>query len=211
MREWALPEHSARDHVSRRAARVPRRKTDLILIAFESLRWNLAYLTLTDPKNPTAWTCRCCARCCVGKKQLRRPARCARVIVHGEGRSFCPASTSRRCGAALSAVAMYPQLFWPIAQPFPALEHGLSRPRVPVSLPFTGNCLGAGLQLALGADIRIATPDARLSRAGEQWGLVPDMAGPPLLRGVVRVRTSTNELTFTRTIPQRRRRHASAS
>ena len=38
-----------------------------------------------------------------------------------------------------------------------------------------GNCFGGGLQIALGADIRIAAPDAKLSVMEVKWGLVPDM------------------------------------
>ena len=56
---------------------------------------------------------------------------------------------------------------------------------VPVIAAIHGNCLGAGLQLALGADIRIATPDAKLSIMEAKWGLVPDMGGPTLLRELV--------------------------
>ena len=36
-----------------------------------------------------------------------------------------------------------------------------------------GACFGGGLQFALGADIRIAAPDARLSVMEVRWGLVP--------------------------------------
>ncbi|MEL6608058.1 MAG: crotonase/enoyl-CoA hydratase family protein [Pseudomonadota bacterium] len=46
---------------------------------------------------------------------------------------------------------------------------------VPVIAAIEGVCLGAGLQLALGADFRVATPDARLSIMEARWGLIPDM------------------------------------
>jgi enoyl-CoA hydratase/carnithine racemase len=51
---------------------------------------------------------------------------------------------------------------------------------VPVSAAITGNALGGGLQIALGADIRIVAPDAKLSVLEIRWGLVPrllDLAG----------------------------------
>jgi enoyl-CoA hydratase/carnithine racemase len=41
------------------------------------------------------------------------------------------------------------------------------------------------MQLALGADIRIASPDARLSIMESKWGLIPDMALTTTLRGLV--------------------------
>ncbi len=55
----------------------------------------------------------------------------------------------------------------------------------PVIAAIHGNCFGAGLQLALGADLRLATPDARLSVMEVKWGLVPDMGGAALLRELV--------------------------
>lgn len=44
-----------------------------------------------------------------------------------------------------------------------------------------GNCFGGGLQIALGADFRFTTPDARWSVLEGKWGLIPDMAGIRLL------------------------------
>lgn len=46
---------------------------------------------------------------------------------------------------------------------------------VPVICALDGVAFGAGCQIALGADIRIAAPDARLSLMEMKWGLVPDM------------------------------------
>ena len=60
---------------------------------------------------------------------------------------------------------------------------------VPVIAALHGACLGGGLQIALGADIRIAAPGTKLSVMEMKWGLVPDMSGmvtmPPLMRGDV--------------------------
>lgn len=57
---------------------------------------------------------------------------------------------------------------------------------VPVIAAIQGHALGGGMQLALGADIRIVAPDARLSVREVAWGLIPDMAGTLLLRQLVR-------------------------
>lgn len=48
---------------------------------------------------------------------------------------------------------------------------------VPVIAAVHGFALGGGLELALGADIRYATPDARMAIMEVNWGLVPDMGG----------------------------------
>lgn len=57
---------------------------------------------------------------------------------------------------------------------------------VPVIAALHGPVFGAGLQLALGADLRIAAPDARLSVMESRWGLIPDMGLTKLLPGLMR-------------------------
>ena len=67
---------------------------------------------------------------------------------------------------------------------------------VPVIAAVHGACFGGGLQIALGADIRIVAPDAQLSVMEIKWGLVPDMTGTQTLRHLVRLDV-LRELTFT--------------
>jgi enoyl-CoA hydratase/carnithine racemase len=66
----------------------------------------------------------------------------------------------------------------------------------PVIAAIHGNCFGGGLQIALGADIRIATPDAKLSIMEVKWGLVPDMGITQTLPRLVPIDVA-KELTFT--------------
>jgi len=54
--------------------------------------------------------------------------------------------------------------------------------RVPVVAALHGRCWGGGLQIALGADFRIAAADASLSIMESKWGLIPDMGGTLALR-----------------------------
>ena len=56
---------------------------------------------------------------------------------------------------------------------------------VPVIAAVHGHALGGGLQIALGADIRIVHPDAQLSVREVHWGLVPDMTGTFVLSQLV--------------------------
>lgn len=57
---------------------------------------------------------------------------------------------------------------------------------VPVIAAVHGVCFGGGLQIASGADIRVVSPNARLSIMEMKWGLVPDMGGYALWKGMVR-------------------------
>lgn len=56
---------------------------------------------------------------------------------------------------------------------------------VPVISALHGEVFGGGLQIALGTDIRVVAPDARLSVMEIQWGIIPDMAGSRFLQEVV--------------------------
>ena len=56
---------------------------------------------------------------------------------------------------------------------------------VPVIAAIRGPALGGGFQIALGADIRIVAPDAKLSVLEIRWGLIPDMTGTQLLPRLV--------------------------
>lgn len=67
---------------------------------------------------------------------------------------------------------------------------------VPVIAAVTGHALGGGIQLALGADIRIVHPEAKMSVLEIRWGLIPDMTGTQMLVDLVGVDVA-KELTFT--------------
>src|ERR1700674_4480137 len=67
---------------------------------------------------------------------------------------------------------------------------------VPVIAAIQGVAFGGGLQLPLGADMRSLSADARMSIMEIKWGLVPDMAGTPILASLVRD-DILRELTYT--------------
>jgi enoyl-CoA hydratase/carnithine racemase len=67
---------------------------------------------------------------------------------------------------------------------------------VPVIAAVHGHALGGGIQIALGADIRIVHPDTKLSVRETYWGLVPDMTGTLTLSKVCGLDVA-KELTFT--------------
>jgi enoyl-CoA hydratase/carnithine racemase len=67
---------------------------------------------------------------------------------------------------------------------------------VPVIAAVHGIAYGGGFQLMLGADMRYAAPDTRMSIMEIKWGLVPDMAGTPILATLMRD-DLLRELTYT--------------
>lgn len=67
---------------------------------------------------------------------------------------------------------------------------------VPVIAAIHGVAYGGGIQIALGADIRIAAPDAKISVMEIKWGLIPDMSLTQTLRDLVPLDVA-KELTFT--------------
>lgn len=56
---------------------------------------------------------------------------------------------------------------------------------VPVIAAIEGFCFGAGMQLALAADIRVVHPDTKMSIMESRWGLVPDMGLTRSIKGVI--------------------------
>lgn len=109
------------------------------------------------------------------------------VVLAGEGRAFC-------AGLDLSNFARTPS---PDEPELTERTHGnANRPQqaamlwrklpVPVISAVQGVCFGGGLQIASGADIRVVHPQTRMSIMELKWGLVPDMGGYALWRGLVR-------------------------
>ena len=119
------------------------------------------------------------------------------VIIRGEGPSFCSGLDFKSVlGNPFQAIGSYLQLWWPFRNRFQTWSVGWRRLPIPVIALIHGNCFGAGLQLGLGADIRICRPDAKLSLMEAAWGLVPDMGGALLLRELIPLDLA-KELTMT--------------
>jgi enoyl-CoA hydratase/carnithine racemase len=118
------------------------------------------------------------------------------VVLHGAGNSFCSGLDFPGVAAAGGLEAFTGILDEPSPNYFQRAGHGWIQLPVPVIAAIHGNCLGGGLQIALGADIRIATPDARLSVMEGRWGLIPDMSITRTLPRLVGIDVA-KELTYT--------------
>jgi enoyl-CoA hydratase/carnithine racemase len=135
-------------------------------------------------------------------RALARDRSLRAVVLSGEGRAFCagldmgafqamagggsgggPNLLARDDGGSPANFAQAAAWVW-------------TEVPVPVIAAVHGVAFGGGLQVALGADLRLVAPDARLSVMEIKWGLVPDMSGTQTLRRLVRLDVA-KELTFT--------------
>ena len=119
------------------------------------------------------------------------------VVLHGDGPSFCSGLDVVSLMAAGDGVAgLTDRVHGEVPNWFQRAAHGWLELPVPVIASLHGNCLGGGLQIALGADIRIASPDTRLSVMEVKWGLIPDMSITRTLPRLVSIDVA-KELTYT--------------
>ena len=109
------------------------------------------------------------------------------VVLHGAGGNFCAGIDISALGASQFdfADALATPLSPSPANFFQRAAIAWRELRVPVICALEGIVYGGGMQIALGADIRFASPDAKLSIMESKWGLIPDMGLTVTLRGLV--------------------------
>jgi enoyl-CoA hydratase/carnithine racemase len=119
-------------------------------------------------------------------KVLQKDRNIRAVIVSGNGEDFCSGLDVK--SIMKSSKSMVKLLFK--ALPWRAnlaqiVSTGWRDIPTPVICAIHGRCWGGGLQIALGADFRFATPDSSLSILEGKWGLIPDMGGTIALRDLM--------------------------
>jgi enoyl-CoA hydratase/carnithine racemase len=138
-------------------------------------------------------------------ERLSRERGLRAVVLSGEGRAFCAGLDMGRFAAMNDNGGN--GILGGESRDLTKRTHGLAnfaqqavwgwrQLPVPVIAAIHGVAFGGGFQLALGADMRFLAPDARMSIMEIKWGLVPDMAGTPILASLVRD-DILRELTFT--------------
>jgi enoyl-CoA hydratase/carnithine racemase len=151
------------------------------------IRDHIAHVTLTRPDKRNAVDPEM-AEAIVAAGQSLQEADIRAVVLSGEGQSFCAgldvmsfAALARGDPEALILPRSHgnTNLFQEVAMVWRRLP-------VPVIAALQGAVYGAGFQLALGADIRIASPEAQLAIMEMKWGLIPDMGGMALLPRLTR-------------------------
>ncbi len=122
------------------------------------------------------------------------------VVLSGEGRAFCAGldftSFQAMAGRDQSARSLVDRDGASPANFAQRAAFTWNELPVPVIAAVHGVAYGGGLQIALGADIRLVHPEARLCVMEIKWGLIPDMSGTQTLRDLVRLDVA-KELTFT--------------
>lgn len=148
---------------------------------------HIAHVTLTRPDKRNAVDPEM-AEAIVAAGQALIDADIRAVVLSGEGRAFC-AGLDVMSFAQLAAgdpeTLCLPRTHG-ASNPFQAVVMVWRDLPVPVIAALHGVAYGAGFQLALGADIRIAAPDTELAIMEMKWGLIPDMGGMALLPRLTR-------------------------
>lgn len=148
----------------------------------------VAELALARPEKMNAVSMEMIAEVIAAAEMLASRDDLRAVVLSGQGRAFCAGLDV----ANFAALAMGD----PEALIMPR-EHGAANRfqqfslcwralPVPVIAALHGVAFGAGLQLAAGADLRVAAPGTRLSVMEMKWGLVPDMGGMVTLPELIR-------------------------
>lgn len=112
------------------------------------------------------------------------------VILSGQGRAFCTGLDFKNVMMSSKAKKNMEELLYRPPDSLSNLAQDVCylwrKLPVPVVCVLQGMCFGGGLQIALGADFRFATPDCKLSIMEAKWGLIPDMGASIVLRELVR-------------------------
>ncbi|GAB3750921.1 crotonase/enoyl-CoA hydratase family protein [Yimella radicis] len=129
--------------------------------------------------------------------RLRKDRTLRAVVISGNGDAFCAGldfgSVSKKPWQIPVGLVPVP---WRGTNVFQEACWAWRRVPVPVIAAVHGHCYGGGIQIALAADFRITTPDAKWSVLEGKWGLIPDMSGVRSLSELVGVETA-KRLTMT--------------
>ncbi len=123
------------------------------------------------------------------------------VVVSGAGKGFCAGLDFENFAAMQSQEGhkidkLTDRYEHRITNIFQHVAYGWKELPMPVIAAIHGVAFGGGCQIAMGADIRFCTPDARFSFMEMKWGLIPDMSASQTIRDLVTLDVA-KELFFT--------------
>lgn len=120
-------------------------------------------------------------------RSLEKETSLRAVVLYGAGDNFCAGidlGLFEDGGAGIGAALLDPVEGSP-ANLFQRAAYCWRELPVPVICALEGVAYGAGFQVAMGADLRYAAPDTRMSIMESKWGLIPDMAISTTLRHIL--------------------------
>jgi len=108
------------------------------------------------------------------------------VVLHGAGENFCAGIDLGVMQGGQEAIAtLLAPVEGSVANLAQRAGYAWRELPVPVICALQGVTFGGGFQIALGADLRFASPGTQFSVMESKWGLIPDMAISTTLRGIV--------------------------
>jgi enoyl-CoA hydratase len=162
-------------------------QSDLVLFSVEN---HVALITVNDPDRRNAVTAEMSARLRAAVEQAEADSDVHAVVITGAGKAFCAGADLSALGAAGGGGA----------------ERGLMRLydgfmavgncRLPTIAAVNGAAVGAGLNLALAADVRIAGPAALFDARFQQLGLHPGGGATWMLQRAVGPQVARAALLF---------------
>jgi enoyl-CoA hydratase/carnithine racemase len=158
---------------------------------------HVAVVTLTRPEKHNALDLAMFDAIIGAAARLAEEPSLRAIVLCGEGPSFCSGlDVVSIAGSSNGLGGLTDPLRGSAPNRFQRAAHDWITLPVPVIAAVHGTCFGGGLQIALAADIRFATPDARLSVMEMKWGLIPDMSITRSLPRLVGIDVA-KELTYT--------------
>jgi enoyl-CoA hydratase/carnithine racemase len=159
-------------------------KLPCVLLSIEN---QIAYVFLNQPQKHNALDITLFYQIKKTINQLKINRDIRAVIVSGKGEDFSTgldvtSFMKSKSGAIKLLFKWFP---WQanLAQ---FVSTGWQKIPVPVIMVLNGRCWGGGLQIALGGDFRVASPNTSLAIMEARWGLIADMGGTLALRQLVR-------------------------
>ena len=174
--------------------------TERVTISIED---HVAVVTLNRPDKHNAVDLKMFEALAHAGSKLAKNRTVRAVVLEGAGPSFCAGvdlDIFQQSDSPISGEAMSPGEDTP-ANFFQHAAHVWREIPVPVICAIHGIAFGAGLQIALGADLRYATAESRLSVMEIKWGIIPDMAISTTLPGLMAT-DKIKELAWTGRIVQ---------
>jgi enoyl-CoA hydratase/carnithine racemase len=173
-----------------RAGQQPPREpemTDRVRVEIEN---HIAEVTLNRPEKHNAVDLAMFEALTEAGDALKKDSSVRAVVLHGGGENFCAGidfAVFKDGGLeGIDESGFRPRDGSP-ANLFQSAAYVWRELPVPVIAAIAGVAFGAGLQIAMGADIRFANPSARFSIMEIKWGIIPDMAITATLRDIVAI------------------------